>query len=203
MSEAIGRLEVADIVLVHHRRGVIERAVRKASGSYWNHAALVFENLQPEGRKPETLIIEALPEGIEIHRLDRYASDPSRYDVGFKRMPGLSDEERRRIRTYFLDVIDTKYNFQLLIAYLFRSAIAKVFGVKGVDYIKKRVIRPDQFVCTSYAQRAFYLGLPPVKRDKAFFRDDRDLSFLDRLVTITPGDIARSKNTEWLYNPHD
>lgn len=202
-NDVVGRLQVADIVLVRHARGTIERAIRKASGSYWNHAALVFEVLPSEGGKHDVLIIEALPEGVGIHRLRKYSDEPHRYDVGVKRMPGLSEEERLRIRTFFLDVIDTKYNFPLLIAYLFRSAIAKLFGVKGVDYIKKRIIKPDQFVCTSFAQRAFYLGLPEARRDTAFFRDDRDLSFLDRLVAITPGDIARSRNTEWLYNPHD
>ena len=202
-AEVYDHLQVADIILMRYRRGIIPRAIRKASASYWNHVALVLETaVDPSGRR-RVLIVEALPEGIRSNPLEKYADDPARFEIGVKRLPGLTETERARIHTFFLGTFGLKYNFTLLFAFLLRSTIARLFGIQAIDFIKKNVINTDQFVCSSLTQRAFYLALPPDQRERAFFLDDRDLSFLDRTVAITPGDIARSMNTEWLYNPHD
>lgn len=204
LEQAVQHLQVADIVLVRHRRGALYKYIREASESYWNHMALVFavfEGLGPVRR--DVLIVEALDKGIEVHRLQSYARDPEAYDIGVKRMEGLTDAERDRIRGYFLDVLDTPYDFTRLFVFLVKNAIARLGGNRALDYVKRKVINIDNFVCSSFAQRAFYLALPPDKRDRALFREGSDLNFLDQMEAITPGDIAQSKNTVWLYNPHD
>lgn len=201
LEEALPNLLVGDIILMRYRRGLVYRAIREASQSYWNHAALVFDR-QAVGLARQTLIIEALPRGIEIHRLEAYAADPEAFDLGIKRMKGLTDEERERFRGFFLDAVDTPYDMTRLLAYLLRSAIAKLAGAKRTEYITRRVINVDNFVCTSFAQRAFWLAAAPNKRDRMLFREGDDRNFLYQLEYITPGDVARSGNTEWLYNPH-
>lgn len=202
IEEAIPHLLVGDIILMRYRRGRVYRAIREASRSYWNHAALVFDRPVVGGHR-QTLIIEALPRGIEIHRLEAYVADPATFDIGIKRMKGLTDEERERFRGFFLDAVDTPYDMTRLLAYLFRSAIAKLAGAKRTEYLTRRIINVGNFVCTSFAQRAFWLAAAPNKRDRMLFREDGDLNFLYQLEYITPGDIARSRNTAWLYNPHE
>jgi hypothetical protein len=207
-QEALPHLQVGDFVLVRYNestlfwRGAIGYYIRKAIGSHWNHLGLVFEtpDVDPKGR--DALIIEGLHKGMEVHRVMRYFEKPGQFDVGIKRFPGLTEAQRERMRGFFLDVLDTPYDYTRLFAFFFRRLFKSVFGVKVTEYIKHRVINIDQFICSSFAQRALYLALPPNERDRAFFRDDKSLTFLDQLEEITPADIAGSKNTEWLYNPH-
>lgn len=201
-EEAFRDLQVADLVLMRYKFGLVPHYIRKADHSYWNHAALVFDVPQSGSGRKDVLIIEALPEGIEVHRLKRYANDRRRYDIGVKRVPGLTDDERERIRSFFLDAVDSSYDYTRLFGFILRSAIARLLGVKSTDYIRHRVINPGDFTCTSFAQRAFYLALPPEKRERVYFKKGIRVSFSDKMETVTPGDIARSENTEWLYNPH-
>jgi hypothetical protein len=59
------------------------------------------------------------------------------------------------------------------------------------------------FICTSFAQRAYYLAVALEKRGRSLFLGhNRNLDFLQIMEQITPADIAQSKNTEWLFNPH-
>jgi hypothetical protein len=203
-AQALPHLHVADIVLVRHRRGLLYRAIRTASRSYWNHMAMVFATPQETGLPPnDALIIEALERGIEIHRLQQYAREPELYDLGIKRVEDLTGAERDRIRGYFLDALETPYDFSRLFTYLVKDLIARIGGVRVTDFIKRKVINPDTFICSSFAQRALYLALPAHKRERAFFNAGQGMNFLDQMEAITPGDIARSRNTVWLYNPHD
>lgn len=201
-NEVFPNLRVADIVLIRYKSGIVPHYIRKADASYWNHAALVFDVPQSDSGRKDVLIIEALPRGIEIHRLKRYVNDRRHFDVGIKRLPDLTDGERQRIRSFFLDAVDTEYDHTRLIGFVFRGALAKLFGIKSIDFIKRKIINPGNFTCTSFAQRAFYLALPPEKREGAYFRKDARMSFSDKMEMVTPGDVARSDTTEWLYNPH-
>lgn len=203
LEEALPNLQVADILLVHARKGGLVKAIRKASRSYWNHNALVFEVIPRPGDVPEVLIVEALDHGIEIHRLQKYLKDPSIHVVGFKRVPDLTPEERERILGFFLDMIDTPYDFTRLLGLFLHRAVLKLAGVKVHDYIGQRLIDVDNFVCSTFAQRAFYMGVAPNKRDRVIFRGAGGSNFLYQMEFISPGDISRSENAEWLYNPHD
>ncbi len=202
LERALKELRVGDIVLMRYHRGAIYRAIREIDRSHWNHAALVFDVLDDGQGHRTILVIEAMPGGIEVHRLKRYLDDPKRYEIGFKRMPILDDQSRSRFLGFFLDVLGTPYDFTRLAAFLLRKYILRFGGAKAQEYLAKRAVNTDQFICTSFAQRAYYLAVPPELREKTLFRRDRSLDFLTRMEQITPGDIARSPNTEWLYNPH-
>jgi len=203
IASALSELKTGDIVLMRYKKGRVYRAIRETTKSYWNHTALVFKVLTDTHGHRDILVIEAMPGGIEIHRLSRYLDDPGRYDIGLKRMPILTDEYRERFMGFFLEVLDTPYDYTRLIAYLFRKFVNAIGGSRAENYVAKRVINVDQFVCSSFAQRAFYLAVPPNMRERTLFRESSaDLNFLYRLEYITPGDIAKSRNTEWLWNPH-
>jgi hypothetical protein len=200
---AIRDLQVADIILTRSVPGNwIVRGIRRVSRSYWNHNALVFQVVRQEGIEPEVLVVEALDHGIEIHRLRKYL-DRKDHDIGIKRVPGLTDEERERILAYFLEMIDTPYDFTRLFGYLLNRVTLKLAGVKVRDMIAQKIINVDNFVCSSFTQRAFYLGVAPNKRERVMFRGGADTNFLFKMEFISPGDIARSGASDWLYNPHD
>lgn len=203
LSEAVRDLQVADIVLTRTKRANwLIRGIRKVSRSHWNHNALVFQVVRQEGIEPEILLVEALDHGIEIHRLRKYLDDKE-YDIGIKRVTGLTDEERERILAYFLEMIDTPYDFTRLFGYLMNRITLRLAGGKVRDMIAQRIINVDNFVCSSFSQRAFYLGVAPNKREQMMFRKDAGTNFLFKMEFISPGDIARSDVAEWLYNPHD
>lgn len=202
LQDALDELKVGDIILMRFRHGVVYRAIREATGSFWNHAALVFDILEDAHGHRTILVIEAMPGGIEIHRLQRYVEAPEHYEIGMKRMPLLTDRDRERFLGFFLDVLDTPYDFTRLVAYFLRKYILRLGGVRAEDYVAKRVINVDHFICSSFAQRAYYLAVPPDMREKTLFRENPDLDFLYRMEYISPADIAKSRNTEWLYNPH-
>lgn len=203
LKEAVNGLEVGDLVLFHKRTGLFQRMIRRASGNaFWNHSAMVFDVIEVGGKK-EVILIEALDKGIEIHRLDRYTNNERDYVLGFKRLPGLTEPQKERIRGFFLDAVDTPYDFVTALSWLFKQPVLKVLGMRVKDFLERLAIDPTLYVCTSFSQRAFYLALPPNERDRAFFISDHketmDLNFLFRMVDIAPIDIARSKNTVWLW----
>jgi hypothetical protein len=202
LEETVRNLHVADILLMRTPKGGLVKAIRKASRSYWNHNALVFQVMERPGAAPDVLIVEALDHGIEIHRLRKYL-DRKDHDIGIKRVPGLTDEERERILAYFLEMIDTPYDFTRLFGYLLNRVTLKLAGVKVRDMIAQKIINVDNFVCSSFAQRAFYLGVAPNKRERVMFREGAGTNFLFKMEFISPGDIARSGASDWLYNPHD
>lgn len=204
LEAAIAKLKVGDMIMMRYHHGFIYRSIREVTDSYWNHIALVFDVIEDAHGHRTVLVVEAGPNGIEIHRLQRYVNDPDEYAIGFKRMPLLDDASRQRFLGFFLDVLDTPYDYTRLVGFLFRETLLRLGGTKAEDYVARRVVNAGNFICSSFAQRAYYLAVPEGLRDKTFFKNDAaSLDFLHRMEYITPGDIAKSKNTEWLYNPHD
>jgi hypothetical protein len=203
IKSAVRNLRVADIILTRTKNANwLLRGVRNMSRSHWNHSALVFQVVHQKDADPEVLIVEALDHGIEIHRLHNYL-DTKEFDVGIKRLPNLTEQERERILGYFLEKIDTPYDFTRLFGYMLNRIALKIAGVKVRDMIAQKIINVDNFVCSSFTQRAFYLGVSPNKRDRVLFKETEDTNFLYQMEFISPGDIAKSPAAEWLYNPHD
>jgi hypothetical protein len=162
----------------------------------------VFDTPDISATKRDILIVEAAWQ-IEIHRLSTYLLEPQTYDLGFKRMSCLTDEERERFRGFFLDAVDTPYDTRRLLMFLFQSWLTWFYGVNVSLDVARQYTDTKNFICTSFAQRAYYLAVAPEKRGRSLFLGHkRNLDFLQIMEQITPADIAQSKNTEWLFNPH-
>jgi len=196
-------LKIGDIILVHTEGFWISKLIRRATSSYWSHVALVFEVIQNDTGYPDILLIEALNRGIEIHRIEHYINNPEKYNLGIKRLPVLNDVERDRFRGFFLDAVDTPYDFSRLFSYLTKKTIDRIFGPDIVNWVTKHVINVNEYVCTTFAQRAFYLAVSPEKRNLVLMRKkNKQLNFLLQMEEIAPKDYADSTNSVWLYNPH-
>ncbi|MBI2038182.1 MAG: hypothetical protein HYT15_04665 [Candidatus Magasanikbacteria bacterium] len=187
------QLQVADIILSREKNW-LSRAIREATGSYWSHVSIVFAI--PDKHFNNTLLISAERTGIEIHRIQKYTKDFDYYDLGVKRIPGLSEKTREMVLSYVLNNVDLPYDygrlFGLFIDYL------------GNRFLGKKIINPvcneNAFICSAFIQKAFYNVLPDNKKDSVVFRDRKISKFF--LEEVTPADIARSKKCDWLYNPH-
>lgn len=204
LENALRQLKVGDIILVHTRRRLSEW-IRKATGSYWSHTALVFDVPQNFGLGHDHIIIEADDlEGVQIHRLSTYLNEPERYTLGIKRMKNITDEERERFRGFFLDVVDTPYDTARLGAFFVLVAVNKLLKRDLTGFFARKKVNADRFICTTFAQRAYYLAVPPEKRKDVLFRgNDPEVGLLEQMEVIAPRDIAVSPATEWLYNPHE
>ena len=203
LSAALPHLKIGDIILVHTRSSWLARFIRKATSSYWSHVALVFEVIENGTDYPDILLIEAMDRGIEIHRIEHYTRRPNKYNIGIKRIPVLNNEERNKFRGFFLDSVDTPYDFTRVFSYFTKKIVNKIFGSAIVNWISKHVVNVDQYICTTFAQRAFYLSVSKDKCDKVLIRKKtKQLNFLFQMEEISPGDYATSENAIWLYNPH-
>ncbi|MDF1496746.1 MAG: YiiX/YebB-like N1pC/P60 family cysteine hydrolase [Patescibacteria group bacterium] len=203
MQAALPQLKIGDVILVHTKGYWLSKLIRRATSSYWSHVALVFDVIPNSTNHPDVLIIEALDRGIEIHRIEHYLRNPKKYDIGIKRIPILNDQERERFRGFFLDAVDTPYDFSRLFSYFTKKFVNKIFGTEIVNWITKHVIDIDQYVCTTFAQRAFYLAVSKEKRDLVLMRKkNKQLNFLLQMEEISPKDYAESENAIWLFNPH-
>lgn len=200
LDEAVRNLKVGDIIFVHAKT-LLGKLIRHSTDSHWSHVAIVFDVPDVSGTEHDVLIIEADWQ-VEIHRLTTYLHEPDLYEVGFKRMSFLTDEERERFRGFFLDAVDTPYDAYRLLLFFTQTVLAWAAHM-DIGYAAARsVINTDNYICTSLTQRAYYLAVTPEKRGHTIFRrNEKGVDFLRQMEEITPAHIARSDNTEWLYNP--
>ncbi len=199
-EDLVPNLQVGDIMLVQNILP-ISNVVRSFTGSYWSHAGMVFEIMHPDAENRIALVIEAQDNGIEIHRLRIYANQLGIQRLGFKRVPGLTDEQREKIRSFFIQNIDVPYDYGRIYSFVFGTLFAKIFKKDISDFVTRKGVSLENFVCSTFVQRAFYLALPPGERDRAVFRKGSGLNLLEKLEVCTPSDIAHSANAEWLWNP--
>lgn len=185
------KLQEADIVLVHTHKSILRALIRKVTKSYWDHVALVlFPRNLKKGRYYNQIIEATEPNGIEIHKLDKYLRDPAKYDVGIKRIPRLDLLTRKRIAAFMLMNVDAPY-YKLSLLRFVLAAISKKFSEK--------LLGRQRFCCSGFVQSSFYEATNWDKREQVIFRNEFR-SPLELQDITTPGDIAKSTKAAWLYN---
>jgi len=202
LEDAISHLKIGDIILIRGKETLAGRLIRKTTNSYWSHVAMVFDVPQYGSGGYDVLIAET-NDRIEIHRLNFYLQDPDLWDMGIKRLRGLTDTERDRFRGFFLDSVDAPYDYRRIFLMFFQKLAKWALNMNLSYATARRLINTENFICTSLVQRAFYLAVNPEKRGTVFFRQSESDNFLHQLEEIEPKHIAKSSNTHWLYNPHN
>jgi hypothetical protein len=185
------KLQEADIILVHTKHSLLRSLIRKVTGSYWDHVALVlFPRNLKKGRYYNQIIEATEPDGIEIHKLDKYLREPDKYDVGIKRISHLDLITRKRIVAFMLMNVDAPYYKLSFIRFLL-ATISKKFS--------ENLLGRQRFCCSGFVQRSFYEATNWDEREKIIFRDEFR-SPLELQDITTPGDIAKSTKAVWIYN---
>lgn len=200
IEDVIPSLEIGDIILFQSRGTFMRKMIRVFGDSYWTHAALVFDVVKQGDEVLSVILIEA-NQNVRLHRLESFLLQKDVYRFGVKRIPGLTEQEKERFRGFFLDAIDLKYDFLFGVYFALSTILKKFFGHKAEQFLLSYAGHSRAFVCSTFAQRAFYLAAEPENRRKMLFLGEK-ASFIKAHGVVLPGDIAKSTNTIWLFNPH-
>jgi hypothetical protein len=186
------KLEIADIVFIRFKKNFKRKLLRAVTNSYWDHTALVLFDKDPHKGYPENLIAESHWGGVKVHKIRKYLNDARKYDVGIKRVPWLTNELRDRIRAFMLLNVDAPYypfSFWKLVISLISEPVSR--------YLLGR----QRYSCSGFVQKSYYEAVDWSDRFKVVFTDEyvSPLQFQD---IISPGEIAASKKSKWIYNEH-
>ena len=193
-------LEIADIVLIHHKKGLTRWLLRKVTQSYWDHVALIIFPRDRSHGYANHIIIEAiqhgmnssLKRGVEIHRLDKYLSNPKKYDIGIKRISWLDDEMKQRVRAFMLMNVDTPY-YPLFTTKFILAWISKTY--------RQNLMRRQRYSCSGLVQKSFYEACDWKDRMDVIFRGPGYTPIEIQEIT-SPADIGHSDACEWVWNKH-
>jgi hypothetical protein len=171
------KLKRADILLTHSKRSLLGWLIRLGTGSYWNHAFMVYTIRATHLGYERTFIIESKGAGIDIHNIAHYFERPNKYDVGIMRLeaPWFADDSdtgglryRRRIREFALQEIDDKYDYrlilgitrrilrQIILAFLFPRQRFKPPEQRRVQVQRVLGFDVNAYICSGFVQWAYY-----------------------------------------------
>lgn len=171
-----GRLKRADILVTRSKGSLLGWLIRFGTGSYWNHAALVYVIKDPQQGYDTTFIIESGGGGIDIHNIEHYFRNTKKFDIGIKRLEKdwfQSDAEgisyRKRVRGFALHEIDDKYDYRMIIGIGRKIArqiiLAAIFPwlrlkepARRRAHIPKIVkkLKVNAYICSGFVQWAYY-----------------------------------------------
>jgi hypothetical protein len=153
---------------------------------------MVLFDKDPDRGYPENLIIESYYGGVRVHKIRRYMDNAKKFDVGIKRVPWLTDELKDRIRAFMLLNVDAPY---------YPFSFWKLFFSQISEPLSRYLLGRQRYSCSGFVQKSFYEGVDWMDRYKVVFTKEyiSPLQFQD---TISPGEIARSKKSKWIYNEH-
>lgn len=204
-----GKLKRADILLTHTKGSLLGALIRFGTGSYWNHALMIYAIRDINQGYNTTFIIESGGSGIDVHNIAHYLEKQDKYDVAVKRFeaPWFQDDTdsgglryRRKVRGFALQEIDDKYDHKMIISIATRILRQIVMGVlfplQRIKPPEKRRLKKPSFagvnvrayICSGFVQWAYYQAVSQVldedKQDKSPVPEKDDLvkSRLDEIV---------------------
>jgi Permuted papain-like amidase enzyme, YaeF/YiiX, C92 family len=205
LAQADQFLDRGDIILTRGNY-LSSRAIRWIIGSYFSHAALVFLLPQPENGFNNTFMLESMPTGIGLAKLNSYigGKSPSE-DVAILRMQGQGIDEAyfKQVGALMLDYVKTSYDFgraiNLGLALFF--SLRRKWSPKGRRYSTLKHWTPSQFICSGFIQYGFVEALRRQGQnpEMAIFKNDLSADDREGLLAVSPQDIAESHKPKWLY----
>ena len=186
-------LKIGDIILIHTKHDISRSLLRDVTGSFWDHAAMIiFPEREYFFIFTANLIIENISTGTCIHRLNKYLDDKDRYIVGIKRLNWLTNDIRERIQAIALLNIDAPY---------YRWSGLKFFLAKIFPFYHDHLLKHQRYSCTQLVQTSFYEAVEWSDKEKITFKENPASPF-EIMELTTPGEMAKSEKSEWLYNKH-
>jgi hypothetical protein len=204
LEKSVGRmppLKRADIILIRHKHNLLRSFLRRYMGSYWDHTALILYPSEVSRGRQSHVLIESIQtgthafyasRGVAIHLLGKYLNHPELYDVGIKRVPGLTDDERIRVTHFMLMNVDAPY---WPWKHLTIALAAFIPAFKRSSSLRQR------FSCSGIIQQAYYDTLNWDEKARVVFKAGA-WSPIELQELTSPGDIGSSTCAEWIYNEH-
>jgi hypothetical protein len=193
-----GGLKRADILLTRTKGSLLAALIRFGTGSYWNHALMVYTIKDEEQGYNSTFIIESGGSGIDVHNIAHYLKKPGKYDVAVKRFDALWFQDdtdtgglryRRRVRGFALQEIDDKYDHRMIISIAARIlrqiVLGFLFPLQRIKSPEKRRLKNPSFIgldvnayiCSGFVQWAYYRAI-----SQAIEEGHLDESRLDEII---------------------
>jgi hypothetical protein len=181
-----GGLKRADILLTRTKGSLLGALIRFGTGSYWNHALMVYTIRDTNQGYNTTFIIESGGSGIDVHNIAHYLEKPDKYDVAVKRFDTdwFQDDTdvgglgyRRKVRGFALQEIDDKYDHGMIVsiaARILRQVIlAVLFPLQRTKPPEQRKVRISRFaglnvnayICSGFVQWAYYRAISQAIED--------------------------------------
>jgi hypothetical protein len=176
-----GKLKRVDVLVTRSKGGLLGWLIRFGTGSYWNHALMIYTIRSPEDGYDTTFIIESGGAGIDMHNISHYFERPNRYDVGIKRFEAEWFENdiemgglrfRRKVRGFALSEIDDKYDYKLILGIVRRITRQLVLAFlfpwqRRKPPEKRRIYTPkflkrlnvNAYICSGFVQWSYYQGV--------------------------------------------
>ena len=192
--------------------------IRKATGSYFSHAALVFLVPQPDEGFNSTFVLESTSAGVGLANLRDYISGkrPKAELVVVRLLnPALGEAYYKQVRGLMLDHVKSGYDFGKVV----KLSLSLFFGMRlgwsrlrlgsrhsmrdAVDRTHRRFTKwvPPQFICSGFIQYGLVKAAVRMDLDvrSVIFREGLDVQSGDALLAATPEDIATSSKVQWLF----
>lgn len=159
-------LQRADIVLMCGR-SLFSRAIRYATDSPFSHAALIFLTPDRQQGFEHTFLIEAVPRGVDLTRLDKVFVPPHGRDakeIAFLRLeaPWFVNDVQALVRGRLLDFIEAGYDWRtvgsIALAVMRERLAGRAQNVPGalaraLEGAKRRdELAPANFICSGLIQ---------------------------------------------------
>jgi hypothetical protein len=192
--------------------------IRKATGGFFSHAALVFLVPHPAEGYDSAFLLESTSAGVGLANLDSYvAGRRPNAAIAILRLEGEEYDEAyfKKVRGLMLDHVKAQYDYGRML----RAGISAAFGFRlGLARARKgkhnsmrdaiRVTRrrtlnwvPPQFICSGFIQYGFVEAMRRMGRNPArvLFREGVSPHDRDGLLAVTPEDVATSPILTWKY----
>jgi hypothetical protein len=205
-----------DIVL-SRTRSFTSWLICRATGSAFSHAALVFLLPRRQEQLGNVFLLESLSGGVGLANLRSYVHGKSRSQIAIRRLNHIWADEafRKQVGGIMLDCVHAGYDYSLIL----RLGLGALFSIRlglskfsrgsrnsmrrAVERTKRQALKwiPPQFICAGFVQYGFVKaqlqrGGEP---DDVMFRDDMQLGELDKLLAVTPEDIALTPKLDWAF----
>jgi len=224
-----GGLKRADILLTRTKGSLLGALIRFGTGSYWNHALMVYTIRDDKQGYNTTFIIESGGSGIDIHNIAHYLEKPGKYDVAVKRFDAIWFQDdsdtgglryRRKVRGFALQEIDDKYDHGMIISITTRILRQIILGIL---FPLQRIRRPEKrkvqiksfagldvnaYICSGFVQWAYYRAISQVieeghldesRLQEIIFNPRISSDKKNDLLSTTPADLANSEKLSWKY----
>jgi Permuted papain-like amidase enzyme, YaeF/YiiX, C92 family len=217
LNSANQRLRKGDIVLSRSPT-FTSWLIRKATGSSFSHAALVFLVSEPAEGYDNTFLLESTGNGVGLANLQHYIGGKNpNSEIAILRFKdqALSPMFFNRVRGLMLDHVQAEYDYgiiaRLTLSIFFGARLGYAKIRKGsdaamqiaVERTRKRILKwlPPQFICSGFIQyglikAAAREGLDP---HLVILRDGLHANSGDDFLAVTPDDVSHSQKLEWLY----
>jgi hypothetical protein len=204
-------------VVLSRSRTFYSWLIRMATGSPFSHAALVFLLPRRQEQLGSVFLLEAVSQGVGLANLRSYVHGNGRSQIVVKRLnhPWVDEAFRKQVGGIMLDCVHAGYDYSLAlrlglgVMFSLRLGLSKFSrGSRGsmrraVERTKMQVIKwiPPQFICAGFVQYGFVQA--QLRRggeaDEVIFRSDVALGDRDKLLAITPEDLALTDKLDWVY----